>query len=223
MYASSLFAGRSNNNLASLESDVEPNPRPTLRSPHDRDKFVRLYPRRDPLPRTRSHQGSLAEILLRCWRLRDLKGQPGIPSAFPILFLGPTLRFQEMKIGRGARPFAKMTGGEKGIIDPTTLYLGAIEFITNTVVIGGVGEALLQILKREISGDSGKRDRFAVSLGQLVGGAKIILAGLVFRHAKPGITKPVGMLLNGPGNLLGVAAFGPKREEREFLCFTKRL
>ncbi len=44
-------------------------------------------------------QKSLVEILLRCWRLRGLKGLPGIPSAFPILFPGPTLRFQEMKIG----------------------------------------------------------------------------------------------------------------------------
>src|SRR6266436_9592458 len=115
-----------------------------------------------------------------------------------------------------------MTGGEKSIIDPTILHLRAIKFITNAVVIGCGGEALFQILKREISGDSRKRDRFAVSLGQPVAGAKIILAGLVFRHAKPGITKPVGMLLNGPGNLLGVAAFGPKREEREFFCFTER-
>ena len=152
-----------------------------------------------------------------------MKRLPGIPSTFPILFLSPTLRLQEMKIGRRVRPLAKMTDGEKGIIDLTVLYLRAIKFITNAVVIRRGGEALLQILKREISGDSRKRDRFAVSLGQLVGGAKIILAGLVFRNAKPGITKPVGMLLNGPGNLLGVAAFGPKREEREFFCFTERL
>src|SRR6266480_6278147 len=171
----------------------------------------------------RSHQGSLAEILLRCWRLRSLKRLPGIPSALPILFFGPTLCFQEMKIGRGVRPFAKMTGGEKGIIEPTPLYLRAIKFITNAVVIGRGGEALFQILKREISGDSRKGDRFAVSLGQLVAGAKIILAGLVFRHAKPGITKPVGMLLNSPGNLPGVAALRPKREECEFLCFIERL
>src|SRR6267142_627039 len=111
-----------------------------------------------------------------------------------------------------------MTGGEKRIIDPTVLHLRAIKFVTYAVVIGRGVEALFQILKREISGDSRKRDRFAESLSQLAGSAKIILAGLVFRH-----TKPVGMLLNGPGNLLGVAAFGPKREEREFFCFTERL
>jgi hypothetical protein len=35
-------------------------------------------------------------------------------------------------------------------------------------------------LEREISGDSRKRDRFAVSLGQLVAGAKIILLALYF-------------------------------------------
>src|SRR6266699_711656 len=116
-----------------------------------------------------------------------------------------------------------MTGGEKRIIDSTVLHLRAIKFVTNAVVTGRGVEALFQILKREISGDSRKRDRFAVSLGQPVAGAKIILAGLVFRHAKPGITKPVGMLLNGPGNLLGVAAFGPNRKEREFFCFTERL
>ena len=114
-----------------------------------------------------------------------------------------------------------MTGGEKGIIDPTILYLRAIKLVANAEIMGGVGEALLQILKREISSDSRKRDWFAVSLGQLVGAAKIILARLVFRDTKPGITKPVGMLLNGPGNLLRVAAFGPKREERQFLCFTE--
>ena len=88
-----------------------------------------------------------------------------------------------------------MTGGEKRIIDPTILHLRAIKFITNAVVIGRGGEALFQILKREISGDSRKRDWFAVSLGQLVAAAKIILARLVFRNTKPGITKPVGMLL----------------------------
>src|SRR4029077_27590 len=79
-----------------------------------------------------------------------------------------------------------------------------------------------RILKREICGDSRQRDRFAVSLGQLVARAEIILARFVVRHAKPGITKPVGMPFNGSGNLLGVAAFGPKREEREFFCFTEQ-
>ena len=128
-----------------------------------------------------------------------------------------------MKISRGARPFAKMTRGKERIIDAAILHLRAIKFVTNAVVIGRGGEAVFQILKREISGDSRERHRFAVSLGQLVAGAKIILAGFVFRHAKPGITKPVGMLFNGSGNLLGVAAFGPKREEREFFCFTERL
>src|SRR5260370_32547690 len=78
-----------------------------------------------------------------------------------------------------------MTGGEKRIIDATILHLRAIKFITNAVVIVRGGEALFQILKREISGDARQRDRFAVSLGQLVAAAKIILAGLVFRHAKP--------------------------------------
>jgi hypothetical protein len=72
-----------------------------------------------------------------------------------------------------------MTGGKKRIIDPATLYLRAVKFITNAVVIGCVGEALLQILKREISRDSRKRDRFAVSLSQFVGGAKIILGSCV--------------------------------------------
>src|SRR6266513_1523537 len=152
-----------------------------------------------------------------------MKCLPGIPSTFPILFLSPTLRFQEMKIGRRVWPFAKMTSGEKGIIDPTVLHLRAIKFVTNAVVFGRGAEAIFQILKWEISGDSRKRDRFAKLLGQLVGAAKIILAGLVFRHTKPSITKPVGMLLNGPGNLLGVAALGPKREERQFFCFTERL
>jgi hypothetical protein len=49
-------------------------------------------------------------------RLRCLKRLPGIPSAFPILFLGPTFRFQKTKVGRGVRPFAKMTNGEKRIV-----------------------------------------------------------------------------------------------------------
>src|SRR6202035_1211822 len=162
------------------------------------------------------------EILLCCLHLCGVKRLPGIPSAFPGLFLGPTLRFQEVKIGRGVRPFAKMTCGEKGIIDPTILHLCAIKFITNAVVIRRASEALLQILKRQIS-DSGKCDRLAVSLGQFVGSAKIILVGFVFRHAKPGITNPLRMVFNGLGNLFGVAAFGPKREEREFFCFTERL
>src|SRR4030095_5620586 len=108
------------------------------------------------------------EILLCCSHLCGVKCLPGIPSAFPVLFLGPTLRFQEVKIGVGVRPFAKMTCGEKGIIDPTTLHLCAIKFVTNAVVIGRGGEAVFLILKREISGDSRKRHRFAVFLGQLV-------------------------------------------------------
>src|SRR4026207_690807 len=126
-----------------------------------------------------------------------------------------------MKIRRGVRRFAKMTCGEKGTIDPTILPLRTIEFVTTAVVIGRGGEAVFQILKREVSGDSRERHWFAVSLGQLVGGAKIILAGFVFRHAKPGIAKPLGALFNSPGNLLGVAAFRPNREEREFFCFTE--
>ena len=115
-----------------------------------------------------------------------------------------------------------MTGGKQRIINPTVLHLRAIQFVTNGKVIARGLEALFRILKREICDDSRQRDRFAVSLGQLVAGAKIILARLVFRNTKPGITKPVGMLINGSGNLLGVAAFGPKREEREFFCFTER-
>jgi hypothetical protein len=88
-----------------------------------------------------------------------------------------------MKISRGAGPLAKTTRGEEGIIDSTILFLRAIKFITNAVIIGRGGEALFQILKREISGDARKRDRFAISLGQLVAGAKVVLARLVFRLA----------------------------------------
>ncbi|PYL18788.1 MAG: hypothetical protein DMF41_11490 [Verrucomicrobia bacterium] len=70
-----------------------------------------------------------------------------------------------MKIGREVRPFAKMTDGAKRIIDATVLHLRAIKFVTNGVVIGSSVEALFQILKREIRGDSRKENRFAVSLG----------------------------------------------------------
>ena len=66
----------------------------------NRDDFVLLHLGRDPLPRSRSPRGISRENLLRCWCLRGVKDLPGIPSALPILFLGPTLRFQEMKIGR---------------------------------------------------------------------------------------------------------------------------
>src|SRR5207244_4925242 len=106
-----------------------------------------------------------------------------------------------------------MTCGEKGIIDPTTLHLCAIKFVTDAVVIRRGGEAVFQILKRKISGDSRKRHRFAVLLGELVGGAKIIPAGLVFRHDKPGIMKPVRMLFNGQGKLPGDGAYGPTSDE----------
>src|SRR5207247_10838448 len=116
-----------------------------------------------------------------------------------------------------------MTGGKERIINLTVLHLRAIEFVTNGIVVGRGLEALFRILKREICGDSRQRDRFTVSLGQLVAGAKIILAGFVFRHAKPGITKPVWMLLNSAGNLLGVASFGPKSEEREIFLLPERL
>src|SRR4026208_1645355 len=99
-----------------------------------------------------------------------------------------------MKIRGGVRRFAKMTCGEKGTIDPAILPLRTLKFVTNAVVIGRGGEAVFQILKREISGDSRERHWFSVSPGQFAGGAKIILAGFVFRHAKPGITKPLGAL-----------------------------
>src|SRR6478752_6061832 len=115
-----------------------------------------------------------------------------------------------------------MTGGNERIINPTILHLRAIKFVTNGIVIVRGLEALFRILKRKICGDSRQRDRFAVSLGQLVAVAKIILAGFVFRHAKPGITNPVLMLFNGSGSFLWVTAFGPKREEREFFCCTER-
>src|SRR4029077_19722671 len=123
-------------------------------------------------------QEFLVEILLRCSHPRGLKRLPGIPSAFPILFLGPTLGFQEMKIGRGVRPFAEMMGGKKRFIDSTVLHLRAIKLVTNAGAIGRGVEAVFQILERQITGDSRNRDRFAVSLGQLVGGAKITFAGL---------------------------------------------
>src|SRR6059058_6642702 len=137
------------------------------------------------------------EILLCCSRLCGLKRLPGVPSAFPILFLGPTSGFQEMKIRRGVRPFAEMTDGKKRFIDPTVLHLRAVKFVTNAGVIGRGAKAVFQILERQITGDSRKGDRFAVSLSQFVGGAKITFAGFVFRHAKPGVTKPLGMLFDG--------------------------
>ena len=53
------------------------------------------------------------------------------------------MRFQEMKIGRAVGPFAKMTSGEKRVIDPTGVHLRAIKFVTNAGVIGRVVEELL--------------------------------------------------------------------------------
>jgi len=128
-----------------------------------------------------------------------------------------------MKIDRGVRPFAEMTDGKKRFVDSTVLHLRAIKFVTNCGAIGRVVEAVFQILERQITGDSRNCDWFAVSLDQLVGGAKIAFASLVFRHAKPGITKPVRTLHYNPGNFFGVTAVRPKREEREFFCFTERL
>src|SRR4029077_5066160 len=153
---------------------------------------------------------------------RGVKGLPCSPSAVPTLFLGPALRFQKMKIGRRVRPFAKMTGGKERIINPTVLHLRTIKFVTNGIVVVRGLEALFRILKREIRGDSRQRHRLTGSLGQFVAGAQSILAGFVFRPAKPGLNKPICVLFNGSGNLLGVTAFGPKREEREFFCFTER-
>src|SRR5262249_5462714 len=141
--------------------------------------------------------------------LGGLKLLPRIPRALPILFFSPTLRLQEMKIGRGGGPFAKMTSSEKRVIYLTVLHLRAIQFVTNAGVVGGVVDALLQVLKGKSSGDWRKGDRFAVSLGQLVCGVKIFLSRFVFRYTSPSIAKPVGMLLNNLGNFLGFAAFGP--------------
>src|SRR5436305_1683756 len=115
---------------------------------------------------------NLSQNLFLCRRLRGLKGLPGIPSALPILFLGPTLRFQEMKIGRRVRPFAKMTGCKERLINPTVLHLRTIKFVTNGLVIVRGLEALFRILKRKICGDSRQRHWLTVLLGQLVAGAK---------------------------------------------------
>jgi hypothetical protein len=49
------------------------------------DEITRIERRREETPDP--------EILLCCSYLGGLKRQPGIPSAFPVLFLGPTLRF----------------------------------------------------------------------------------------------------------------------------------
>src|SRR5260370_40087181 len=101
---------------------------------------------------------SIAKNLLRCWCLRGLKDLPCIPSALPILFLGPTLRFQEMKIGRRVPPFAKMTGGKERIINATVLNVRAIKVESNGIVIGpGLG-TLIQSLNREIWHYSRKLD-----------------------------------------------------------------
>src|SRR4030095_796981 len=120
------------------------------------------------------------KFLIRCSHLRGLKRLPGIPSAFPILFLGPTSGFQEMKIGRGVRPFAEMTDGKKRFVDSTVLHLGPIKFVTNVGAIGCGVEPVFQILERQITGDSWKCDRFTVSPRQLVGGPKITFASFVF-------------------------------------------
>ena len=84
-----------------------------------------------------------AEILLACSHLGGLKLLPCIPRTLPMLFLCPTLRFQEMKIGRGVGPFGKMTNDEKRVIYPTVVHVRAIKFVTSARVIGRVLEALL--------------------------------------------------------------------------------
>src|SRR4029078_937301 len=101
-----------------------------------------------------------------------------------------------MKIRWGVRPFAKMTCGEKGAIDPTILHLRAIKFVTNAVVIGRGGEQVFSILKREISSNSRERHWFSISLRQFVGSAKIIFTGFIFRDAEQGITKHSGRASN---------------------------
>src|SRR4029079_19833610 len=106
-----------------------------------------------------------------------------------------------------------MTSGKERIINSTVLHLRATEFVTNRIVIGRGLEALFRVLKRKIWGDARQRFWFTVPLRQLVGGAKIILAGLVFRNTEPGIAKPVGMLFNGSPQLLPVAPSLPQTEE----------
>src|SRR5262249_24062549 len=115
-----------------------------------------------------------------------------------MLFFSPTLRLQEMEIGRGGGPFAKMTSSEKRVIYLTVLPLRAIQFVTNAIVVGGVVDALLEVLKRKVSGDWREGDRFAVSLGQLICGVKNFFSRFLFCHPTPNITKPVGVLLNTP-------------------------
>src|SRR5262249_57811273 len=93
-----------------------------------------------------------------------LKLLPCIPRALPILFFSPTLRLQEMKIGRGGGPFAKMTSGEKSVIDLTVLHLRAIQLVTNAIVVGDVAGAPLLGLKSGVIGDSRQSNPFAASL-----------------------------------------------------------
>src|SRR4029079_13139090 len=114
-----------------------------------------------------------------------------------------------------------MTSGKERIINSTVLHLRAIEFVTNRIVIGRGLEALFRVLKRKICGHAGQRSWFTVPLRQLVGGAKIILAGLVFRNTEPGIAKPVGMLFNGSPKSPPGSALWPKTGRRGSFLFSQ--
>src|SRR5262249_56873839 len=102
-----------------------------------------------------------------------------------MLFFSPTLRLQEMEIGRGGGPFAKMTSSEKRVIYLTVLPLRAIQFVTNAIVVGGVVDALLEVLKRKISGDWRGGDRVAGLLGLITFGVRKFLVPLLFFLATP--------------------------------------
>jgi hypothetical protein len=70
--------------------------------------------------------GSREAYLLLCARPETCQAFKRVPN----FVSWPNTVLQDMKIERGVRPFAKMTGGDKGIIDPATLYLRAVKFIT---------------------------------------------------------------------------------------------
>src|SRR5262249_62121241 len=109
-----------------------------------------------------------------------------------MLFFSPTLRLQEMEIGRGGGPFAKMTSSEKRVIYLTVLPLRAIQFVTNAIVVGGVVDALLEVLKRKISGDWRGGGRVSGLLRPLICGGENFFFRFVFFRCNASHTEPRG-------------------------------
>ena len=67
--------------------------------------------------------------------LTGVKGRPRFPSAFVVLLFDPQLRFDVPEIGGRGPMFAEVADGLKSVVDSPRLFLRAIKFVADGVIV----------------------------------------------------------------------------------------